>query len=102
MKSRSKLVKSPLPQNRSLTVEYVQPADLKPARCNPRTHSKRQLQQIARSIEEFGFTNPLLTDGKNRVVAGHGRLEAAKQLGLDRVPTIRLENLSEDQIRGDG
>ena len=99
MKTRSKLDNSPLPRNRSLEVEYVQPADLKPARCNPRTHSKRQLQQIARSIEEFGFTNPLLTDGKNRVVAGHGRLEAAKQLGLDRVPTIRLENLSEDQIR---
>lgn len=99
MKSRSKLVNSPLPQNRSLTVEYVQPADLQPARRNPRTHSKKQLQQIARSIEEFGFTNPLLIDRERRIVAGHGRLKAAKQLGLDRIPTIRLENLSEDQIR---
>jgi DNA modification methylase len=99
METRSKLVNSPLPQNRSLAVEYVQPADLQPARRNPRTHSKKQLRQIARSIEEFGFTNPLLIDHNCRIIAGHGRLEAAKLLGLNRVPVIRLENLSEDQIR---
>jgi len=54
---------------------------------------------IAESIKAFGFTNPILTDENNTIVAGHGRLSAAQLLGIDRVPTIRLEKLSEDQIR---
>ena len=54
---------------------------------------------IAESIKAFGFTNPILTDENNTIVAGHGRLSAAHLLGIDRVPTIRLEKLSEDQIR---
>jgi DNA modification methylase len=66
---------------------------------NARTHSKRQIRQIAASIKEFGFTNPVLIDRDNTVIAGHGRVEAAKLLNMDQVPTIRLEGLSEDQIR---
>jgi hypothetical protein len=54
---------------------------------------------IAESIKAFGFTNPILTDQNNTIVAGHGRLRAAQLLGIDQVPTIRLERLSEDKIR---
>jgi DNA modification methylase len=85
--------------NQSLAIKYRCCAELKPARRNPRTHSKKQLQQIARSIEEFGFTNPLLIDGQGQVIAGHGRLDAAVLLRMESVPTIRLENLSDEQIR---
>src|SRR5580700_9651503 len=66
---------------------------------NARTHSKHQIRQIAASIKAFGFTNPVLTAGDNMVVAGHGRLAAAKLLRMDQIPTIRLESLSEDGIR---
>lgn len=74
-------------------------ASLRPYERNARKHSKKQVRQIARSIEEFGFTNPLLVDGSGMVIAGHGRLEAAKQLGLAEVPTLQLNHLSPDQIR---
>ncbi len=66
---------------------------------NTRIHSKHQLRQIAASIKTFGFTNPILIDRNNTVIAGHGRVEAAKLLGIELVPTIRLESLTEDQIR---
>lgn len=66
---------------------------------NARTHSKRQIRQIATSIKEFGFTNPVLIDHRNTIIAGHGRVEAAKLLGIAQIPTIRLASLSEDQIR---
>ena len=56
---------------------------------------KKQILQIARSIEEFGFTNPVLIDVRNRIIAGHGRVEAAKLLGLQNVPAIRLEGIVE-------
>ena len=65
---------------------------------NARTHSKRQIRQIAASIDSFGFTTPVLIDCNNTIIAGHGRVEAAKLLGMDQVPAIRLEGLSEDQI----
>jgi len=82
-----------------LEVRYLPVGKLKINPQNARTHSKRQIRQIADSIREFGFNNPLLVDHSNIVVAGHGRLSAAKLLGLREVPTIRLENLSPDQIR---
>jgi DNA modification methylase len=83
----------------TLAVTY-QPAAIPTANPhNARTHSKHQIRQIADSIETFGFTNPVLVDDKNTVIAGHGRLAAAKLLGLAMVPTICLENLSADQIR---
>jgi DNA modification methylase len=82
-----------------LKVTYQNPAALKPRARNPRTHSKKQIRQIAESIQRFGFTNPVLIDGTGGIVAGHGRLEAAKTLGLETVPTIRLEDLSEAELR---
>jgi len=72
---------------------------LKPYAGNARTHSKKQLQQIARSIEEFGFINPVLVDSEGQIIAGHGRVDAAKLLGRTSIPTIRLEHLSPAQVR---
>lgn len=66
---------------------------------NPRVHSKRQVRQLGRSIEAFGFNVPILIDRRRRLIAGHGRLLAAQLLGMAQVPTITLENLSEAQIR---
>jgi DNA modification methylase len=82
-----------------LSVEYKSLTALKPYSQNARTHTKHQIRQIEESIRRFGYTNPVLVDSSDRIIAGHGRVEAAKLLGLDRVPTIRLENLTEDQIR---
>jgi DNA modification methylase len=66
---------------------------------NARTHSKKQIRQIARSIEQFGFCNPVLIDGNGQIIAGHGRVAAAKLLGLSKIPTVRLPHLSEAQKR---
>lgn len=74
-------------------------ADLIPYARNSRTHSDAQVAQIAASIREFGFTNPVLVDGANGVIAGHGRILAARKLGLDTVPVIELAHLSEAQKR---
>lgn len=82
-----------------LSVIYQRVADLKPNPNNARTHGKKQIRQLAESIRVFGFTNPVLVDDRGRIVAGHGRVEAAKRLGLETVPTIRLADLSEDQVR---
>ena len=82
-----------------LKVEYRDPKALKPYDRNARTHSKKQIRQIADSIERFGWTNPVLIDGQDQIVAGHGRVAAAKRLGIAAVPTIRLEYMSEVEIR---
>ena len=74
-------------------------ADLIPYARNSRTHSDAQVAQIAASIREFGFTNPVLVDGVNGVIAGHGRILAARKLGMDTVPVIELAHLSETQKR---
>ena len=74
-------------------------ASLIPYVNNTRTHSDEQVQQIASSIKEFGFTNPVLLDEKNGVIAGHGRIMAAKLLKMDEVPTITLSELTEAQIK---
>ncbi len=74
-------------------------AELIPHARNARTHSPAQVAQIAASIREFGFTNPILVDGDRGVIAGHGRLLAARQLGLVDVPTIELAHLNEAQRR---
>src|SRR5450755_3661938 len=66
---------------------------------NPRTHSDAQVAQIAASIREFGFNNPILVDTKAGIIAGHGRLLAARSLGLTEVPVIVLDHLSEAQKR---
>lgn len=72
-------------------------SDLIPYANNAREHSEEQVLQIASSIKEFGFNNPVLIDKDNGIIAGHGRLEAAKKLGMTEVPTIRLEHLTETQ-----
>lgn len=64
---------------------------------NARVHSPNQIGQIARSIKEFGFTNPILIDEKNNILAGHGRYEAAQELGIEKVPCIVVEGLSEEK-----
>ena len=84
---------------RSLSIQYRSTTDLKPDPKNPRTHSARQVRQIARSIEAFGFNVPVLVDSNLRVIAGHGRVQACQILGLHEVPTISLEHLSAAQIR---
>jgi ParB-like chromosome segregation protein Spo0J len=84
---------------RDLKVETVPVSTLKPYAQNPRTHSKKQLRQIADSIRCFGWTNPILIGADGGVIAGHGRLEAATLLGIDRVPTIRIEDMTEAQKR---
>jgi hypothetical protein len=68
-----------------------------PYAMNSRTHSPEQVAQIAASIKEFGFTNPILTDGENGIIAGHGRVMAAQKLGLESVPCIELKYLTEIQ-----
>jgi DNA modification methylase len=78
---------------------YKAPAALKPRPKNPRTHSAKQIKQIAASIKEFGFVNPVLIDGANGIIAGHGRVEAAIFLGMGDIPTVRVDHLSPSQIR---
>ena len=80
-------------------LEYRKVASLIPYGRNPRTHSDAQVAKIAASIVEYGWTNPILIDGENGIVAGHGRLAAARQLGLDEVPVIELSHLSPTQKR---
>lgn len=83
----------------NLHIEYISPKNLTAYERNARTHSKKQVSQIAASISEFGFANPTLIDATNTIIAGHGRLQAAKQLKLEQVPCIRLPNLTETQRR---
>lgn len=82
-----------------LVIAYRPTASLVPDPRNARTHPKKQVDQIAASIRAFGFTNPVLVDGAGGIIAGHGRLLAAKQIGLAEVPTIALPHLSEPQKR---
>jgi hypothetical protein len=78
-----------------MKIEYSLVGELRPYPNNARTHSKKQIRQVANSIKKFGFCNPVLIDDHKQVLAGHGRLEAAKLLGIDAVPTCRLSHLSE-------
>jgi len=80
-------------------IEQIDIKRLTPYARNSRTHTDIQVSQIAASIKEFGFTNPVLIDEDNDIIAGHGRVLAAKKLGLDTVPCIRLSHLSETQQR---
>ena len=82
-----------------LHIVYQPVAALKPRPANPRTHSTKQIQQIAASLDRFGFTNPVLVDEANGIIAGHGRVAAAKLIGLTELPTVRLAEMSEAEIR---
>lgn len=81
------------------TVEMIAPQDLRPWGRNARTHSKKQVRQIAASIRTFGFTNPVLIDRAGTILAGHGRVAAALELGLTEVPCLRIEHMSEAEKR---
>src|ERR1043166_1832420 len=83
----------------NLIVKYLPVSSLKARVKNPRTHSPKQLNQIAESIKKFGFLTPILIDAENQIVAGHGRAEAAKIAGLSEVPTVCVAHLSETEIR---
>jgi len=82
-----------------MKIEMTPTAALKPYDRNARIHTAKQIEQIAKSIQEFGFTNPILIDSDNMVAAGHGRLLAAKHLGIEKVPTVKLEHLTKQQIK---
>lgn len=82
-----------------LAIEYVSVDSLIPYVNNARTHSPEQVAQISASIKEFGFTNPVLIDGENGLIAGHGRVMAARKLGMKDVPCIQLAHLTEAQKR---
>jgi len=83
----------------ALAVALRDPQGLRPYARNARKHSRRQIQQIAASIRQFGFVNPVLIDAQSQIIAGHGRVEAAKQLGLTSIPTIQIDHMTEAQRR---
>lgn len=87
------------PEKSARKIEFWPLERLQPYARNARTHSQEQIDQIAASIERFGFTNPILVDGQSGIVAGHGRLQAARQVGLEKVPVIRLDHLSDEEKR---
>src|SRR5438477_2526861 len=74
--------------------------ELKPDPRNPRRHSRKQIKQLARSIETFGFTVPALVDADSNVIAGHGRILACRELGWREIPTISIDDLNEEKRRG--
>lgn len=78
-------------------IEWLSVDNLIPYAKNARTHSDEQVAQIAGSIKEFGFNNPVLVDKDNSIIAGHGRLMAARKLGMDKVPVVQLEHMTEAQ-----
>jgi hypothetical protein len=80
----------------AMAIERMPVAHLRPYSGNARTHSKKQVRQIADSIRRFGFTNPVLIGQDGEIIAGHGRVEAAKLIGLESVPTVRLAHLDGD------
>ena len=86
-------------KNEKRTVEMLKVVDLFPYENNARTHSDLQIDKICDSIKEFGFVNPVLITKDNMIVAGHGRIMAAKRLGIENVPCLRVENLTETQIK---
>jgi hypothetical protein len=94
MKSKTKL-----PRRISLAIKYRPTSELSPDAKNCRTHSADQIRQLVASIQEFGWTNPILTDGESGVIAGHARLAAAKLMGLASVPCIDLAGLTSAQKR---
>jgi DNA modification methylase len=83
----------------NLSIIYRKISELKPYPRNARTHSRKQIKQIAAAIQEFGFTNSVLIDENDQIIAGHGRVRAAKLLGLAEVPTVQIANLTATQKR---
>lgn len=86
-------------KNKELNITYRPIKELKPYKKNAKKHNKEQVEQIANSIKEFGFTQPVIIDKHDCVVAGHGRILGAKKAGLKQVPTVCLDELTEEQIK---
>lgn len=86
-------------EQNKMNIVYKPIKELKPYKKNAKKHNKEQIEQIANSIKEFGFTQPVIVDKNNCVVAGHGRILGAKKAGLKQVPTVCLEDLTEEQIK---
>lgn len=82
-----------------MKISNIKLSKIEPYASNSRTHSPEQISQIAESIKEFGFNNPVLIDGSNVIIAGHGRVLAAAELGLDKIPVIIIDHLSDNQRR---
>lgn len=82
-----------------MAIDYRNPHHLRPRPRNARTHSKKQIRQIANSIDAFGFSHPILIDEHDRILCGVARCEAAKLRKMDSVPTVRIDHLSEEQKR---
>ena len=82
-----------------LKIAYKDPKQLRPRPSNPHTHSAKQIKRIAASIQQFGFVSPVLVDGEDGIIAGHGRVEAAKLLGMTDIPTVRVDHLTPAQVR---
>lgn len=85
--------------NQNLKIEYIPIEDIKPYKNNAKIHSKHQIEKIAKSIQAFGFKQNLVIDREGTIVVGHGRYEAAKLLGIDEVPCVRADDLTEDEIK---
>ena len=79
----------------STSIKNVSTSELKPYKMNSRVHSDQQINQLCKSIEKFGFTQPILIDEKNTILAGHGRLMAAQKLGIESVPVVVISGLSD-------
>src|ERR1035438_5300518 len=84
---------------RPLIITYLPATQLKRTVNNPRVHTEKQIGQLMRSIQAFGFNVPILVNGQLRIIAGHGRFEAANRLGIPELPTVSLEHLTEEQTK---
>lgn len=82
-----------------MDIEYINPKDLVPYSKNAKKHPSEQVKRIAKSIKEFGFRQPIVIDKDNVVIIGHGRLLASKRLKLDTIPVVRVDNLTEEQVK---
>lgn len=82
-----------------MQIAFKNPKNLNPRARNPRTHSRRQIEQIETSIEKFGFLVPVLIDRENGIIAGDGRISVAINLDVSDIPTIRVDHLTQAQIR---
>ena len=82
-----------------MNITQIKTDDLKPYKLNAKLHPQTQIEGIAESIRRFGFTQPIVIDGSNEIIIGHGRLEAAKLAGLKEVPCLQLQTLSKNEVK---
>jgi ParB-like chromosome segregation protein Spo0J len=81
-------------KSRRLRIEYRSPHELRPRADNAKVHLPQQIKKLEKSIERFGFVNPVLISDDNEIIGGHGRVKAAKEAGLALIPTVRLSSLT--------